>query len=425
MTSTTTLLRAVTRPRFLVSAWPWRGMVYAATTAAASVALWLLLCAPLAPLTLAVDVLRTRLTAPGGRAPATDLFLAAALGLFGIGLLAVVGPRLALVVAGVERWRLRLADAGPTPLRRGGNLYTDPATWRAVAYLPLLAVVAPVWVGVLGLLGLIVASTPLSVHYHAAGLHSPWTAAGRAGLGLVLIPVLLYLTAAFGGAHAALARLLLCAEPDPAAAELVEVARSRARLADAFDAERRRIERDLHDVAQQRLVSLTMQLGLARLDLPADSPAAAAVISAHGQAKTLMVELRDLVRGISPRTLRELGLRAAVEELAAGSPLPVRVEADPDRFTAAVETVAYAAVSEALANAVKHATATEAVVSARRTGDTLTVQVRDDGCGGADPQRGSGLTGLADRAAAAGGRLLMSSPLGGPTILRVELPCAS
>jgi signal transduction histidine kinase len=249
--------------------------------------------------------------------------------------------------------------------------------------------------------------------------------AERAVLGLVLIPALLYLSAAFGGAHAALARLLLCSEPDPAAAELVEVARSRARLADAFDAERLRIERDLHDVAQQRLVSLTMQLGLAKLDLPTGSLAAAAVASAHEQAKTLMAELRDLVRGISPRTLRELGLRAAVEELAAGSSIRVRVDADPGRFPPAVETVAYAAVSEALANAVKHAAATEAAATARRSGETLTVEVRDDGCGGADPSRGSGLTGLADRAAAAGGRLLISSPLGGPTILRVELPCAS
>jgi signal transduction histidine kinase len=138
-----------------------------------------------------------------------------------------------------------------------------------------------------------------------------------------------------------------------------------------------------------------------------------------------MVELRDLVRGISPRTLRELGLRAAVEELAAGSSLRVLVDADPGRFPPAVEAVAFAAVSEALANTVKHAAATEAVVTARRSGGRLTVQVRDDGRGGADPSRGSGLTGLADRTAAAGGRLLMSSPAGGPTMLRVELPCAS
>jgi len=293
-----------------------------------------------------------------------------------------------------------------------------------VAYLLLLAVVAPVWLGVLALAGLLVVSTPFAMN-HAIAADSPVTLFWRTTLGLVLIPVVLYMAAAFGGAHAALARLLLCSEPDLAAAELVEVARSRARLADAFDAERRRIERDLHDVAQQRLVSLTMQLGLARHDMPIDSPGAAAVTSAHEQAKALMVELRDLIRGISPRTLRELGLRAAIEEVAAACAIRVRVDADPGRYSPTVEAVAFAAVSEALANAVKHAGAAGAAVTARRIGNTLVVQVRDDGQGGADPSRGSGLTGLADRAAAAGGRLLISSPVGGPTILRVELPCGS
>ncbi|SBT43696.1 sensor histidine kinase [Micromonospora auratinigra] len=428
MTSSTTLLRAVTRPRFLASAWPWRGVAYSATTAVASGLLWLLLALPLAPLAVAGWVLRAPRTGPDqGSAlrSGTDLVVAAVLGVLGVGLLALVVPRLALAVAGVERWRLRLADGGATPPRRHGNLYTDPATWRAVAYLLLLGIVAPIWLGVLAVVGLLVVSTPVAVHHRAVTMGSVDSAAGRAALGLVLIPVLLYLTAAFGGAHAALARMLLRAEPDQAAAELVAVTRSRARLADAFDVERHRIERDLHDLAQQRLVALTVQLGLARLDLPPDSPAAGAVASAHEQAKTLMVELRDLVRGISPRTLRELGLRAAAEELAAGSPLRVHVDADEGRFAPALETVAFAAVSEALANAVKHAAATEATVTARRAGDTLTVEVRDDGRGGADPTRGSGLTGLADRAAAAGGRLLLSSPAGGPTIVRVELPCAS
>jgi signal transduction histidine kinase len=429
MTSTTTLFGAVLRRRFLTSVWPWRGMAYTASTAVASGLLWLLLCGPLAPLAVAVWLLGTRRAGPGevasGQGVGTSLFAAAVLGLVGVGLLAFAGPRLALAVAGVERWRLRLADDAPAPARRRGNLYTDPATWRAVAYLLLLGVVAPVWLGVLALAGLLVVSTPYAVYQRLVGMDSLGNVAGRVAFGLVLIPVVIYLVSLFGGAHAVLARLLLCSEPDPAAAELVEVARSRARLADAFDAERRRIERDLHDVAQQRLVSLTMQLGLAKLDLAADAPAAAAVASAHEQAKALMVELRDLVRGISPRTLRELGLRAAVEELAAGSPLRVHVDADPGRLPPAVETVAFAAVSEALANAVKHATASEAAVTARRHGDGLTVEVRDDGCGGADPSRGSGITGLADRAAAAGGRLFMSSPPGGPTILRVELPCAS
>jgi signal transduction histidine kinase len=278
------------------------------------------------------------------------------------------------------------------------------------------------WLGVLGVIGLLVVSTPISVDYRISIMDSPAGVVGRVVVGLLLIPVLFYLIALFGGAHAALARLLLYPELSE---ELVEVARSRSRMAHAFDAERLRIERDLHDIAQQRLVALTMQIGVARLDLPPSSPAAAAMASAHEQAKTLMVELRDLIRGISPRTLRELGLRAAVEELAAASSLEVRVDVAASRFPAEVESVAYAAISEALANAAKHAATTEVTVTVRCTAGRLLVEVRDEGGGGADPARGSGLTGLADRAAAAGGRLLLSSPAGGPTILRVELPCAS
>jgi signal transduction histidine kinase len=276
---------------------------------------------------------------------------------------------------------------------------------------------------VLGIIGLLALSTPISVAHRISVMDSPAGIIGRAVGGLLLVPVLFYLIALFGGVHAALARLLLVPEPSE---ELVEVARSRTRMANAFDAERLRIERDLHDIAQQRLVALTMQIGVARLDLPPASPAAAAMASAHEQAKTLMVELRDLIRGISPRTLRDLGLQAAVEELAAASSLEVHVDIASSRFPAEVESVAYAAISEALANAAKHAvTTTEVTVSVRRKADRLLVEVRDGGGGGADPARGSGLTGLADRAAAAGGRLLLSSPAGGPTILRVELPCAS
>ncbi|MFF5171599.1 histidine kinase [Micromonospora sp. NPDC000089] len=412
---TDTLLRAVTGRRFLVSAWPWRGVAYSATTAVAAGLLWLLLAVPLTPVLMAVLVLFAGRTS-------SHLIVAAGLGLVGVSLLALLGPRLALATARAERWRLRLVGDAPRSPGRGGRLYSDPATWRAVAYMVLLGVVGPIWLGVLGVIGLIVVSTPLSVGHRLSVMDSPTGIVGRIGGGLLLIPVLLYLAAIFGGAHAALARTLLHPEPSE---ELVEVARSRTRLTHAFDAERLRIERDLHDIAQQRLVALTMQIGMARLDLPPSSPAAAAMASAHDQAKMLMAELRDLIRGISPRTQRELGLRAAVEELAAASPLEVRVDVPSSRFPAAVESVAYAAISEGLANAAKHAPAAEVTVTVRRQADRLLIEVRDEGGGGADPVRGSGLTGLADRAAAAGGRLLMSSPPGGPTVLRVELPCAS
>ncbi|GIE85269.1 sensor histidine kinase [Actinoplanes regularis] len=413
---TNTLLQAVTGRRFLVSAWPWRGFAYCATTAVASGVLWLLFAVPLAPLFSAVVVLWSGQT--GGY-----LIVAAGLGLVGVGMLALLGPRLALSMARAERWRLRLVGDVSLPPGRRGNLYTDPATWRAVAYTVLLGVGGPMWLGVLGVIGLLALSTPISVEYRISVMDSPAGIVGRAVGGLLLIPVLFYLIALFGGVHAALARLLLVPEPSE---ELVEVARSRTRMAHAFDAERLRIERDLHDIAQQRLVALTMQIGVARLDLPPSSPAAAAMASAHEQAKTLMAELRDLIRGISPRALRDLGLQAAVEELAAASSLEVHVDIASSRFLAEAESVAYAAISEALANTAKHAaTTTEVTVTVRRKADRLLVEVRDGGGGGADPARGSGLTGLADRAAAAGGRLLLSSPAGGPTILRVELPCVS
>ncbi|WP_431934404.1 histidine kinase [Micromonospora sp. RP3T] len=412
---TDTLLRAVTGRRFLVSAWPWRGFAYSATTALAAGLLWLVLAVPLTPLISAAVLLHAGRTSG-------YLIVAAGLGLIGVGLLALLGPQVALSTARAERWRLRLAGDTPPPPGRRGALYTDPATWRAVAYMVLLGVVGPLWLGVLGIVGLLVVSTPVAVEHRISVADSLPGIVARTGGGLLLIPALLYLTALFGGAHAALARMLLYPERSE---ELVEVARSRTRLVHAFDAERLRIERDLHDIAQQRLVALTMQIGMARLDLPPSSPAAAAMAAAHEQAKTLMAELRNLIRGISPRTLRELGLRAAVEELAAASSLEVRVDVAPARLPAEVEAVAYAAISEALANAVKHAAASEVTVTVRRAAGRLVVEVRDEGGGGADPGRGSGLTGLADRAAAAGGRLLMSSPPGGPTILRVELPCAS
>jgi signal transduction histidine kinase len=388
----------------------WRALAATATTAVAASLLWLVLSLPLSPLVLAAVLLHD------GRND-WKVLAAVALGLVSVGLLALLGPRFALVVAAAERWRLHLADDAPAP--------SSQTTWRAVTYVLLLGVVAPPWLAVLGLAGALVVSTPVAVYHRIVSANAIGDMAGRIALGLVMIPVLLWLTSVFASKHAAVARMLLCAEADPAAARLVEVTRSRARMADAFDAERTRIERDLHDVAQQRLVSLTMQLGLARLDLPAGSPASAAVTSALEHAKTLMAELRDLVRGISPQTLRELGLRAAVEELAAGSPLRISVDVAAERYPPGVETVAFAAVSEALANTAKHAATGRTAVTARRSGDLLTVEVRDEGPGGADPSRGSGLTGLADRTAAAGGRLLMSSPAGGPTILRVELPCAS
>jgi len=204
------------------------------------------------------------------------------------------------------------------------------------------------------------------------------------------------------------------------------VTRSRARLVDAFEVERRRIERDLHDGAQQRLVALSMHLGLARLELPAGSPAAEPLAAAHELAKQALTELRELIHGVHPKILTDRGLVAAVEDVAAGAPLPVRLHLRLDRrLPAPVEVTAYFVVVEALANVAKHSGATGADVSAAVTGGRLLLDVRDDGRGGADPAGGSGLTGLADRVAAVGGTVALSSPPGGPTLLHVEIPCES
>jgi signal transduction histidine kinase len=204
-----------------------------------------------------------------------------------------------------------------------------------------------------------------------------------------------------------------------------ELRRSRSRIIEAADAERRRLERDLHDGAQQRLVSLSLALRLARSKLGAgdDRPAAAALESASAELKTALAELRNLARGIHPVILTEAGLGPAIDSLAAGAPVPTTVLGHPDRrFSANVEATAYFIVSEALANVAKHASARAATVSAASSGDFLRVEVVDDGVGGADAGGGSGLRGLTDRVAALGGRLNVESPRGGGTRVVAEIP---
>ncbi|MFE7275998.1 histidine kinase [Streptomyces sp. NPDC057623] len=207
-----------------------------------------------------------------------------------------------------------------------------------------------------------------------------------------------------------------------------DLTESRAGAVDAADAERRRIERDLHDGAQQRLVSMALHLGLAKATLVDLPPEAREVIdTAHREAKEAIEELSSLVRGLHPAVLDELGLDAALSGLAARAPLPVRLRVDlPQRLAPAVEAVAYFVVSEALTNVAKHAReATRADVTVTLLGEILRVVIADDGLGGADPVRGSGLTGLAQRVRSVDGTLRMSSPVGGPTMMSVELPCQS
>jgi signal transduction histidine kinase len=213
-----------------------------------------------------------------------------------------------------------------------------------------------------------------------------------------------------------------------AAARLsAEPQRLAARIAASADAARRRLERDLHDGAQQRLVLLALTLGSAQQqvgELPDEAGLRATLAQAAEELRTGLGELRDLARGIHPAVLTERGLRAAVESLAAGMPISVDVSVAGGPWPASVEATAYFVVSEALTNVVRHARAASARVTVEPAGGRLVVEVADDGAGGADPARGSGLRGMCDRLAAVGGVLTVESPAGAGTRIHAELPCA-
>jgi signal transduction histidine kinase len=217
--------------------------------------------------------------------------------------------------------------------------------------------------------------------------------------------------------------------PHPREEELVErvdeLTRTRRGALDVQATELRRIERDLHDGAQARLVALSMQLGRAEEKL-ADRPEVAELVrAARAEAGSAIAELRDLARGIAPPVLADRGLVAAIESLGQRSAIPVAVDAVVDeRPPPVVETAAYFVVAEALTNAAKHGGGAPARVWARVNGDTLAIEVSDTGAGGADPD-GSGLTGLRHRVEALDGRLRVASPPGGGTVVRAELPCGS
>ncbi|HEX6867498.1 MAG TPA: histidine kinase [Candidatus Limnocylindrales bacterium] len=202
-------------------------------------------------------------------------------------------------------------------------------------------------------------------------------------------------------------------------AQLEEVRASRARLVDSADAERRRLERDLHDGAQQRLVALALRLQLAK---ETNGAASGLLDDATAELETAIGEVRDLARGLHPTLLTEAGLAAAIEALAERAPLPVDVEVPDRRYEAQVEATAYFVIAEALTNVARHAHATVARVAVVDDHDRLTISVADDGVGAAEPGAGTGLRGLADRVAAAGGRLTVSSPPGGGTMVEAELP---
>ena len=244
-------------------------------------------------------------------------------------------------------------------------------------------------------------------------------------LGLVLLAAAPRLTAAVAALDARSARALL----GPSRAEELEhrvehLTQTRTGVVDAADAERRRLERDLHDGTQQRLVALAMNLGLARVQAQTAQQAHRALAEAHEEAKAALAELRNLIRGLHPAVLEDRGLDAALSGVAARLPIPVRLTVDvPRRPPPTIEAVAYFVVSESLTNITKHAQASQAEVVVQRAGDRLHIIISDDGVGGADPARGTGLAGLAKRAASVDGTFEIASPSGGPTLITVDLPC--
>jgi signal transduction histidine kinase len=402
-----TALDALTmRPtRFLRTRWPWRSMLYLVTGA--------ILGSPLMILLTAYD-----------SSPAL-----LAVGLAG----AVVMPVCGIPVARLERWRLRLVDDdrlpdphrplhGVAPGERLRVRLREQATWREIGY----TTVSVLALGFLdGVLLLCIVFFPVVFLWTPA--HDPVTptvpTVTTMVLGVALIGVIPFVVTAWAGARGAIARALLAPRGTDLGARLVEVTRSRARLVDAFELERRRIERDLHDGAQQRLVALHVQLGLARLETPPDSPAAEPLARAHELAREALTELRELIRGVHPQVLTDRGLGAAVRDVAGRSPVPVDVDVRlPARLPPSIEVTAFFVVGEALTNVARHSGANRAAVTASVDGDRVLLRVRDDGVGGADPAGGSGLVGLADRVAAVGGTVALSSPPGGPTVLQVDFP---
>ncbi|MEU3525546.1 sensor domain-containing protein [Streptomyces sp. NPDC038707] len=286
--------------------------------------------------------------------------------------------------------------------------------WSLLTY-PLWFWVFPVYVGQGGI-------QLFGDGHHGVYLDNPFEIALAALAGLALTLAAPWLVRALTTVDGLLVRGLL--GPSPLSARVVELESDRGVVVDTAAADLRRIERALHDGAQARLAGLAMELGLAKEKLREDPREAARLVEeAHGEVKTALQELRDLARGIHPAVLTDRGLDAALSAVASRCTVPVRVNVDlPARPAPAIEGIAYFTVSELLRNVSEHSGARTASVDAWRTDDRLLLQVSDDGVGGADPARGSGLAGLAARLDAVDGVLVVDSPAGGPTRVTAELP---
>jgi signal transduction histidine kinase len=312
----------------------------------------------------------------------------------------------------------------------------DPQTWKdfvGVLVLVFLGFVFGVgavsaWAGLLGWVSLPlwwwIPPPGTAVDFGSWSVDS-WSHALELSAAALLATIpLAWIVAGLARGQASLMRALLA----PGAGERVAaLERSRAAVVRTEEEERRRLERDIHDGVQARLVALALDLGMARDKLEGGDTASAQTLveEAHDEAKQTLATLRELVRGVHPAILADRGLDAALSALAARSPVPIDLDVDVERLPAAVETAAYFVVAEALANVAKHSDATRCDVRARVRNGNLVVEVSDDGAGGARLGAGSGLSGLADRVEALDGTLRVASPAGGPTIVVAEIPCGS
>lgn len=386
---------------FLTSSWPWRSLAYLSggvlVGAVAVLVFALGLAAGLALLVVLIGV-----------APLVGLVLAST------------------VVATVERRRLSLVDldrltdphrSPDAPGLRGwaATRLKEQATWRELVF-TLLSAAALWWLDLL-VLGFSF-GVPATLIAATSGETWPWTV-----FAVIVLLSSPYTVTSWAGARAVMARTFLAPRDKELGEELCEVRASQSRLLDSFDAERVRIERDLHDGAQQHLVSLGLTLALMRLDVEEGSTQDELLSKAENQLSTAHQELRALIRGLNPPVLADHGLVAAVEDYAGRFPIPVTVDLKlPQRLPRKLETTMYYLINEAMTNIAKHSGATSAHVHGRYHSDLFILDIRDDGRGRLDPA-GSSVTGLADRIAALDGRMRVSSPVGGPTLVHVEVPC--
>ncbi|MFJ4098568.1 sensor histidine kinase [Amycolatopsis japonica] len=359
---------------------------------------------------------------------------------FGVGIPAVPHAlKLIRYPLNFERRRsARLLDEPIPEPYRSGNPVTDPASRRDLAWLVFHAATGFV-IGIfaiafpLGGLRQIVTAfiwpmVPGGVESSLGFMVTSWPLAALSAVTGVGMIALLFLYPRLARWQASIARRLLAPAPGVVLTDrVVELAASRAAALEAHGAELRRLERDLHDGTQARIAAVVLQLGIADSLFEKDPQRARELLGkAQDTATGALAELRTVVRSIHPPLLTDRGLDGAVTALADRCPVPCTVDVrSRSRRPAAVEAAAYFVVAEMLANITKHSGADHAWITLDGTADTLLIEIRDDGHGGADEAAGSGLSGIRKRAEAFDGTLKLSSPAGGPTVLKVELPCGS